>query len=564
MSCFGTANWKREVVPDHKFDFVDTRDYHSNAFGTRMQYMWLYVILVKSFLVYLSDLYSAITMLTTKTWSNNIFARCQQAKLNNCVVVDFSVGKWIFVGCIIFGYMLLVYEGWKAKKIILSRDISYTFTNVMAQNYYSLRSYDHFCFFQQIENSTKKKDDFAFFVFFTFKGWKRLILSDGPRQSINCLTLYSFWLVNSGSLNKIEDYWNAQPLVTKTLLLSILFTVIVFLGSLLVLIVAAFCYIPLLCYIQGNLKEYCCHKVDKRITELMKRKNKQRVNAQARLAQKEARGDFSHLKNKKGDLMRNPIPQPTLPQLDIDEFSPAPRAPKSNYASSYAASAQTRDTDPYGVPPLPVPGAGGYVDYPPDLHGAAPEYPPAMPLYDQYAYGAPAVNHYDAGAAYPPHDRHATPAPEFANSSTHLAHGGPDDYGLDNYYGDVGDHKRAPSNGAAQYLAHDAHNGVLPAGAEGHDDKRASLYSVGLAYDTVEAPTTPHRRTASGAYRREEDFTLQQQQRGGPPSNAEYQQQWVGYGRDSYGREQGQSPSRSGHGHARQKSKDDYGHSHAM
>lgn len=34
--------------------------------------------------------------------------------------------------------MQLVYEGWKAKKIILSRDISYAFTNVMANNYYSL------------------------------------------------------------------------------------------------------------------------------------------------------------------------------------------------------------------------------------------------------------------------------------------------------------------------------------------------------------------------------------------------------------------------------------------
>lgn len=30
-------------------------------------------------------------------------------------------------------------------------------------------SYDHFCFFHNINNSTKKTDDFAFFIFFTFK-----------------------------------------------------------------------------------------------------------------------------------------------------------------------------------------------------------------------------------------------------------------------------------------------------------------------------------------------------------------------------------------------------------
>lgn len=33
----------------------------------------------------------------------------------------------------------LAYEAYKAKKIIQSRDISYAFTNVMANNYYSLR-----------------------------------------------------------------------------------------------------------------------------------------------------------------------------------------------------------------------------------------------------------------------------------------------------------------------------------------------------------------------------------------------------------------------------------------
>ena len=63
----------------------------------------------------------------------------------------------------------LAYESQKSKKIIASRDISFAFTNEMANNYYSLRSYNHFCFFEHITDSTKTIDDFAFFVFFTFK-----------------------------------------------------------------------------------------------------------------------------------------------------------------------------------------------------------------------------------------------------------------------------------------------------------------------------------------------------------------------------------------------------------
>lgn len=185
----------------------------------------------------------------------------------------------------------------------------------MANRYYSLRmfiiastvghsvhsvagSYDHFCFFDHICNSTKRKDEFAFFIFFTFKsksseflssyelwrpsiGWKRLLLSDGPRQTINALTLYSIYLAkkNNGPWYDVPKYFAGNSLSTSALTVSTFFTFVIFAGSLLLLIIAGLCYIPLLCYIQGNLKvsfvvtrtrswftsfqEYVCHKVDK-------------------------------------------------------------------------------------------------------------------------------------------------------------------------------------------------------------------------------------------------------------------------------------------------------------
>lgn len=99
-----------------------------------------------------------------------------------------------------------------------------------------------------------------------FTGWKRLLLADGPRQSINALTLYAFYLSKKG---KDNDWWNISKYFaggdfsTNALTVTTAFTVVVFAGSLLLLIAAGICYIPLLCHIQGNLKEYCCHKVDK-------------------------------------------------------------------------------------------------------------------------------------------------------------------------------------------------------------------------------------------------------------------------------------------------------------
>jgi len=363
MCCTGPA-WKREVVQDHKFDFVDTRDFHTKSFGVRVQYMWIYVLVLKSFLVYLSDIYTAVTMLSSKTWTNTIYTRCPPQE---CPTISFEIGKWIFVGCIIFSFLLLAYEAQKAKKIIASRDISYSFTNIMANNYYSLRSYDHFCFFSQIENSTKKKDDFAFFIFFTFKEWKRVLLADGPRQAINGLTLYSFWVANGrgNPFNKISTYYDGNY-VTAILLVTMIFTCLIFIGSMLLLVAAAILYVPLLCYIRGNLKEYTCHKVDKRIAELLKKKAQQRVQKQLALAKKEAAGDFSHLKGKKHAVPVSLPQEPTLPSVSVDDDFTAPPVTPHQYndgywdpdhKSEYAAS--TYNSHPgeypaYDYPPMPA------------------------------------------------------------------------------------------------------------------------------------------------------------------------------------------------------------------
>jgi len=371
--CFNGPKWKREVVQDHKFDFVDIRDFHSTSCGLRLRYVWLYILVIKSFLVYVSDLFTAVTMLSTNNWSNQIFESCPQSETNGCVFIPFTIAKWLFVGCILFGFLLLAYESRKTKKIIASRDISYAFTNIMANNYYSLRSYDHFCFFAHINDSTKTTDNFAFFIFFTFKDWKRLLLADGPRQAINALTLYAIYLSQKDSPGGFWDFkrFTNGSLITTALLITITFTVTIFAGSLLLLITAAICYIPLLCYIRGNLKEYCCHKVDKRIAEIVKRKAKQRLQKQAALARKEAAGDFSHLRNKKGELVSQPLPQPTLPNVSLDD-EPAAKEywPPPDYKSDYQSSIHSGPPPEFGTeyPPMPMYPYAAQANYPNSGH----------------------------------------------------------------------------------------------------------------------------------------------------------------------------------------------------
>jgi len=84
-------------------------------------------------------------------------------------------------------------------------------------------------------------------------GWKHLLLADAPRQVISALTLYSFAKANKFETDDLSKYYD-NNWVTATLLVSMIFTVIVFAADMILLISAAILYIPLLCYIQGNLK----------------------------------------------------------------------------------------------------------------------------------------------------------------------------------------------------------------------------------------------------------------------------------------------------------------------
>jgi len=471
--CSG-PKWKREIVPDHKFDFVDTREFTDNGFMMRLKYLWLYILVLKSFLVYVSDIFTAVTMLTTQTWSNQIFNNCAQNKVSGCIPIDFNVGKWLFVGCIIFSFLLLAYESRKAKKIIASRDISYAFTNVMANNYYSLRSYNHFCFFDHISNSTKISDDFAFFVFFVFKSWKRVLLADGPRQTINALTLYAIYVSQRGNGNwyDITKYFKGNKLSTSALTISTFFTVVVFAGSLLLLVVAAICYVPLLCHIRGNLKEYCCHKVDKRISTVIKRRQKQRLADAAKLAQKEAMGDFSHLKNKKGEFIAQPLPQPTLPNLSVDDddiSSLNTRVPPSTY--TYGQDQYYYNSDKNDYPP-PMPAYNPY-----SIH--------QVPGYPQFNLSQNTLGYEDSLYSYPTPQQ---PVYEDNDSTVNLTVA---------TAGQMSPYDRTNptplSSGHGSYDPHDVYNGRTATTVPSRRaSPSASSHASGLAYDEHDHASTPY------------------------------------------------------------------------
>ncbi|KAF9362810.1 hypothetical protein BGX34_005441 [Mortierella sp. NVP85] len=338
------AQWKREKVQDHKFDFINVEDFIDNSCWRQFQYMLVFATIIRGILVYCSDIFTAVNLLTN-TNKDSFVSEGSTVGIAD-IKLPYSAYKYLFTGCIIFGFLLLGLEIRRASGIIKSRDISHAFTSQIASRFYSVRSYPHYCFFAQINNSKKTVDEVAFFCFFTFRSWKRLMLADAPRQTINATILYQVF-----SAKPANEWINWDTVVgrgdkfimKKIALCAMLFTVAMFALSLIKLIAAVILYIPLVSHIRGNLKEFCCHKIDKRIDELIKKNTKDRAKT------------AMNAKGGEGGIHK----QPTLPQLDMLEAPPT----RNMYNQPLSRNGSTGYGQQQGYPPsykTPSPHTQGY------------------------------------------------------------------------------------------------------------------------------------------------------------------------------------------------------------
>ncbi|KAL7321568.1 Potassium transporter [Mucor circinelloides] len=266
MGCCGgdKPKWKREIVPDHKFENVDLDAFYNPSCGSRFGYMFIFILSLKSFAVYVADLWTAVSLLVIG-----------QTTVTPAIPTEYS--KWIFFACIMVSFLLLIWDMFKARRILKTHDISFAFTSVIANRYLSMKDYRYYCLFQSINSNSKGIDNYAFFIFFQLKGWKRLLLAEAPRQVINVVTLEALapeWLkIHNGSVS-FDNEVLGESLLQQILTGTMAFSVLVFAISFILVCAAAVLYIPLFCHIRGNLKEYCCHKVDKRISEILRKQGR--------------------------------------------------------------------------------------------------------------------------------------------------------------------------------------------------------------------------------------------------------------------------------------------------
>ncbi|KAI8805996.1 hypothetical protein BJ742DRAFT_680419 [Cladochytrium replicatum] len=286
MPCCGRASWKDDALPGHQFKDVDVDDFVDRSCLTRLRYGWVFLVTLKAVLIYIADL--AITVLMFAILASSTPGECNTgASLGigltfRCSTKssDSAIYVWrpyIILASVLFSFLLLFLDWRKALGIIKSGYIAEALTSSIASRYYVLRSYPHFCFFQKLKQSRKMKDQLTFFVFFMLRGWKKLMFAELPRTFINAWTIKDILTTAQlTSVDKITGLTSLDAYLTayRTLFTSDLavaatlalqtFTVLMWAISFTGIVIAFVIYIPLLCEIRGNLKEYCVRKVDKR------------------------------------------------------------------------------------------------------------------------------------------------------------------------------------------------------------------------------------------------------------------------------------------------------------
>jgi hypothetical protein len=152
-----TADWKRELIPDHKFDFVDVKGFRDESIFRKTAYLGVFLLALKAVLVYVTDFGAVLLVLSTSGLRQSLSGNAQTIVASNEQFIFIPSDSNLFgidpnwkialICCsVLMSFLLLAIEWRKAKKIIRSRDISYAFTSVPAYRYYAIKSYSHYCF----------------------------------------------------------------------------------------------------------------------------------------------------------------------------------------------------------------------------------------------------------------------------------------------------------------------------------------------------------------------------------------------------------------------------------
>lgn len=340
MGLFGGRNNDdlANVRAEQKWDYINLGDFKSSSCWAPFSYVILYISILISFAVYGVDTFTAVNLLAFSRWASQIKPE-----------IPFHISKWIFAGCILFSFVLLIFRWIRAVRVIRSGGIGQSYLDPIAVRVQSTRmgkgrGWRRFLVFADLTKSKKGADYIALFAYFSFESWLRVLVAEGPRQAINGMTLFSVLqaeLIPEGKhaapegTSNFSQFWlNIEALAQDNMqqaliLLAMLFTFVIWVFSMLSLLVSLVLYLLFLWHHipseDGSLSRYCRRKIDRRLERIVKeRVDKALVKGFALQDRQRTDTDIEI-----GSIKR----QPTLPTFGVSpseqSLPPLPKEPSS-------------------------------------------------------------------------------------------------------------------------------------------------------------------------------------------------------------------------------------------
>lgn len=130
-----------------------------------MSYGILYIALLISIAVYVIDTITAVNLLAFRRWSGQIEP-----------AIPLEYARWIFAGCIILSFILLIYRWLRAVRVMRQGGVAQSYLDPLAVRVQSVRvgkqgrGWKRFLVFAELTKGRKGASYVALLVYFSFEG----------------------------------------------------------------------------------------------------------------------------------------------------------------------------------------------------------------------------------------------------------------------------------------------------------------------------------------------------------------------------------------------------------
>ncbi|KAL8715804.1 MAG: hypothetical protein Q9220_000471 [cf. Caloplaca sp. 1 TL-2023] len=356
MGCCGDREKLEDARAEAKWGYINLRDFRSTSCYSPLSYGILYIFLVISVAVYAVDIFTAANLLFFDRWSGQVKP-----------VISFNIARWIFAACILLSLVLLAYRLARALRVIKSGVVAASYLDPLAVRIQSIRpgargqGWRRFLVFAALTEGRKGAEYVALFTYFSFEAWMRIVFAEGPRQLLNAQTLYSVMQANlvpagghaaKDGQSSISQFWtNLGILATHNreqaaILFGMLFTLVIWLFSVLGLLLACIFYLVFLWHhipdSDGSLSRYCRRKIDTRLAKIVSVKIDKALAREERLR---AGGGAKGSKGTKEDRPPQVKRQPTIPLVEDDhELLESDASTRRSTQSTFSSDPSRQDT----------------------------------------------------------------------------------------------------------------------------------------------------------------------------------------------------------------------------